>query len=64
MSMQKDVSLKQERYISKRFEDMTFIPFALISGNMPLSSAVALRFIPNILGIEGPVISASRIPTS
>ena len=40
---------------------MTFVPAMLSQGKMESSVVMGLSFMPNILGIEGPVISASRI---
>ena len=45
------------------FTDIIFIPPDVSTGKIPLSSPNVLPFIPNILGMDGPVISASIIPT-
>ena len=41
--------------------DITLIPVEVVTGIMPLSSPEARSFKPKAWGIEGPVISASRI---
>ena len=46
---------------SKRFIDITSMPVLVIAGRIPISVPIALSVIPNIRGMEGPVISASRI---
>lgn len=49
---------------TRRSIEMTFTPCGVVTGFMPVS--VALGFpplIPSILGIEGPCMSESRIPT-
>ena len=46
---------------TSRFSDMTPMPLWLRQGNIPSPSEVARSAIPNATGIDGPVISASRI---
>ena len=43
--------------------DIISIPVFVTAGKIPISFCIALELIPKVLGIEGPVISASRIPT-
>ena len=42
---------------------MIFVPSSATPGNIPASLPTALPCTPYIFGIDGPVISASRIPT-
>ena len=44
-----------------RFTLIIFTPVRLSTGRMPSSVPMAFSWIPNIFGMEGPVISASRI---
>ena len=46
-----------------RLTDMIFVPSFATHGNIPASLPTALPCTPYIFGIDGPVISASRIPT-
>ena len=47
----------------RRFNDMTLIPFLVSTGKIPSSLPFAFCLRPKAFGIEGPVISASRIAT-
>ena len=46
-----------------RFKDMSLMPLAVTAGSMPASEPVARWWIPKAVGIDGPVISASRTAT-
>ena len=48
---------------SMRFTDTTLMPLAVCAGTMPSASAVSGFVMPNVLGMDGPVTSASRMPT-
>ncbi len=48
---------------SRRLMDITFIPVELCIGNMPRGLAEGCPCKPNILGMLGPVMSASSTPT-
>ena len=42
---------------------MSWMPVSVSTGSIPRSSAMARRWTPKALGMEGPVTSASRTPT-
>ena len=48
---------------SSRFTDMTLMPLSVWAGKMPSMSATTCPVMPNVLGMDGPVTSASRMPT-
>ncbi len=48
---------------SMRLTDMTSIPVFVLGGIMPCSSPVTSPFRPKAFGTDGPVTSASSIPT-
>ncbi len=50
-------------FFSKRLLEMTLIPVDEVLGYNPSRFPRALSLIPKILGIEGPVTSASNMPT-
>ena len=46
-----------------RFRDMSLTPPAVTAGSMPASVPVAFWWMPKAVGMEGPVMSASRTAT-
>ena len=50
-------------FSSRRFTLITSMPVRLWMGQMPFSSPSARPWMPNSLGMEGPVMSASSTPT-
>ena len=50
-------------FADSRLRDISLIPPAEIAGSIPASEPVALWWTPKAVGIEGPVISASRTAT-
>ena len=49
-------------FSTSRLMLITSMPIRLWMGQQPLSSAMARPWMPNSLGMDGPVISASRMP--
>ena len=43
--------------------DITLMPMWVSSGMIPMALPRAFRVMPKALGMEGPVISASKTPT-
>ncbi len=50
-----------ESFSKSKLTDIISIPVLLLIGNSPNSLALAFSLIPKAFGIEGPVISASRM---
>jgi len=48
---------------SRRLMDMTSMPVELTQGRRAFSEPTAFSRIPNAFGMEGPVMSASKMPT-
>ena len=46
-----------------RFRLITSMPVLVLTGRMPASVPMAFSLMPNALGMDGPVMSASRMPT-
>ena len=45
-----------------RFKLITSMPVLVLTGRMPVSVPMAFSLMPNALGMDGPVMSASRMP--